>query len=280
MSDPLEPQRPDETFSEYLARTAKDVGVAAPTLPASEYQGLFTSSAPPPPQLHADDKAIIIAVGGSAFCAGLFGFYENHPVLGCIFLFGGLMAMAPISPFIRSRVRAFGRPALWAVALATWLFLAVDIGLKIWPIAKSDDDNSTQRILALEQEIRTLHSDFWDYLTNQEMQDTMTALKPIAHRTIIINCHIPQCRDLANSLRTAFSAVGWDAKFDSEVTLDSLGTGVYLMPNDDVAPKIAAALSAGAHLHVFVPPVNRELAAMQENVSRLVIGLKEVSPAQ
>jgi hypothetical protein len=87
-----------------------------------------------PQELYADLKAIIIAIGGSAFCASLFGFYEEHHVLGTIFGLGGLVTMAPISRFVRSRVGwAFSRPALLALGGAMWLLLAVDIGLKIWP---------------------------------------------------------------------------------------------------------------------------------------------------
>lgn len=84
-------------------------------------------------EVHADDKAIIVAIGGSAFCAGLFGFYEGHPILGTAFTVGGLVTMAPISPFVRSKIGwAFGRPALWALATATWLFLAANLGFVIY----------------------------------------------------------------------------------------------------------------------------------------------------
>src|SRR5260370_20423975 len=63
----------------------------------------------PPRELHTDDKAIILAVGARAFGAGLLGFYENHKVLGTVYIVGSLIVMAPISPFIRSRVHlAFG----------------------------------------------------------------------------------------------------------------------------------------------------------------------------
>jgi hypothetical protein len=84
-------------------------------------------------EVHADDKAIITAIGGSAFCAGLFGFYEGYPVLGTAFIIGGLVTMAPISPFVRSRIGwAFGRPTLWTLAVSTWLFLAANLGFSIY----------------------------------------------------------------------------------------------------------------------------------------------------
>jgi hypothetical protein len=78
-------------------------------------------------ELHTDDKAILVAVGASAFCAGLFGFYEDHQVLGTVFGLGGLVIMAPASQFVRSYTPwIFGRPSLWAVTLATWLLLAAE----------------------------------------------------------------------------------------------------------------------------------------------------------
>lgn len=84
-------------------------------------------------EVHADDKAIILALGSGAFCAGLFGFYEGHPVLGTVFTVGGLVTMAPISPFVRSHIGwAFGRPALWTLAAATWLFLAANVGFAVY----------------------------------------------------------------------------------------------------------------------------------------------------
>lgn len=88
-----------------------------------------------PPELHADDKAIILTLAGSAFCAGLFGFYEGYPILGSFFIGASLLVIAPTSPFVRSRARWLaGRPALWGLGVCTWLFLTIDIGLKFWPL--------------------------------------------------------------------------------------------------------------------------------------------------
>lgn len=99
---------------------------------ASYVRRTVQPEATPKRELHADDKAIIIAVGGSAFCAGLFGFYESHPILGVIFTLGGLFVMATVSPFVHERLPTVGRPALWAVNIVTWLFLAANIGLSLY----------------------------------------------------------------------------------------------------------------------------------------------------
>lgn len=90
-------------------------------------------------RLHADDKTIIIAVGGGAVSVGLLAFYDHHSGFGTLYVLSGLASMAPISPFVRSRVKwVIGRPALSTLAVTTWLFAAALLGLHIWPILESD----------------------------------------------------------------------------------------------------------------------------------------------
>jgi hypothetical protein len=179
-------------------------------------------------QLHTDDKAIILTLGGSAFCAGLFGFYESHEVLGSIFIAGSLIVMAPISPFVRSRVNwVAGRPALWALGLATWLFLAINIALKVWPVSAGNDPRA----------------DYWTALTITQ-QDALTAkLRSVPRRTLEIQCGYRSCNDFADSLVAAFRAVGgWQVTRSKTVGMSSSGTGIFIAPGDETAKLIKAAL--------------------------------------
>ncbi len=178
----------------------------------------------PMSEMHADDKAIIIAIGGSAFCAGLFGFYEGHPILGTAFTVGGLITMAPISPFVRSRISwAFGRPALWALAITTWLLLAANLGLSLY-------SRPTVHPVAVAT------GDVWTALTPDEKKLLSLAVKLLPtqpHFRII--CLTSDCKDLAESLMVAFHDAGWNPVFatSSAFFQEPYGIVLYLKdPND------------------------------------------------
>ncbi len=187
------------------------------------------SSEKPMFDVHADDKAIIIAVGGGAFCAGLFGFYEDHPILGIIFTVGGLVTMAPISPFVRSHIGwAFGRPALWTLAVSTWLFLAANLGFAVYDRLAPQPPTGGPTGNPTSSQHASPHY-YWPPLNDGEA----AALEALAKRAtrpnnLRIICVDSDCRELAGNLVSVFHAAGWPVslEFTGNYT-ESVGIDIY-----------------------------------------------------
>ncbi|HKX07483.1 MAG TPA: hypothetical protein VJN67_04785 [Stellaceae bacterium] len=230
--------------------------------PAFAEAGQPPSGPPERRELHATDIAIIVAIGGSAFCAGLFGFYEDHPILGTIFVLSGLLVMAPISPFVRANIHWLsGRPALWAVSLATWLLLTINIGLKLWPPPAGND----------------FRADYWTPLTVTQQDALIAKLRSVPRRSVTIQCALRSCNDLADSLVVAFRAVGgWKVTRSKVTGMGSSGTGIFLAPGDETAKLIKGALENAAKLAgvTVSPTTDATTNGMQEMEIYIGIGGK------
>lgn len=88
---------------------------------------------PQPPRAPPnDDKGVVLAIGGGAFTTGLYFLGTREWIFGGFLTCAGLLALASISPYMRSTTRRLvGRRALWALGITTWLLLAANVGLTL-----------------------------------------------------------------------------------------------------------------------------------------------------
>ena len=214
----------------------------------------------PMSEVHADDKAIIIAIGGGAFCAGLFGFYEGQPFLGTAFTVGGLVTMAPISPFVRSNIKwAFGRPALWTLATVTWLFLATNLGLFLYG-----------RLAATPPPV-VATGNVWESLTSDQKKVLSLAIKLLpSQQHFRVICLTSDCKDLAESFMAAFHEAGWNPLFASSTAFFQEPYGIVLYLKDPNNKALEEAIEKTTNIKID----HVEAATDPTGVESLFIGFR------
>jgi hypothetical protein len=106
------------------------------------------------------------------------------------------------------------------------------------PTAQQDKINELQR------EVKELASPYWEMLTPVELQNLSNKQKLISHQRITINCHIAQCRELFQSLTAAFEIAGWNVTRENEAALDSLGSGIVVLPGNEISQEVRKTLEA------------------------------------
>lgn len=133
-------------------------------------------------------------------------------------------------------------------------------------------------IQELQAEIAQLRAPYWDSLSPIELENLGNRLKQVPTRSIIINCSIGQCRDLANSLMGALGIGGWtNAKLDTETTWIGPNTGIEIIPGDETARLLKAAIEGATGLRgIRISPYSGQVSGVGPNQTVITIGVKPV----
>ena len=108
-----------------------------------------TRPLPSPPR---GDGGIVITFAAAAFGTGLLEFAEGHLVWAIAITMGSLVMVAPLNAWVARTIWRFSsQRILWALGVATWLFLAINIGLAIHPlypppVSPPDQHNAEQQM--------------------------------------------------------------------------------------------------------------------------------------
>jgi hypothetical protein len=144
------------------------------------------------------------------------------------------------------------------------------------PDAAKKLSDQARTIQELQAQVAQLQAPYWNALTPIELGELGKRLKQVPPRSITINCNIGQCRDLASSFMAGFSLGGWtQTKLDTETTWIGPGTGIEIIPGDDTARLLKAAIEGATSLRgIKISPYNSQVSGIGPNQTVITMGAR------
>lgn len=213
-----------------------------------------------------------ITIYGAALGSGLFLLGDNATFssawwYGLIYTIGGGVGIMTVTPLFRPKFEFMrSSRSLWAVAAATWLLLAVNVGFAVY-------DHFWPKALAPSEQVAS--PDTWPALTSAQASALAARIRFIPPEEIVVACETLKCRDLADGIADILQRTpGWKVSILHRGGMDITGVvGIQLNPNEPASVALQEAIEATTGLAVTLGPDSRkDLGAGTK--SYLVVGTR------
>jgi hypothetical protein len=77
-------------------------------------------------------------------------------------------------------------------------------------------------------------------------------------------------------LTAAFEIAGWNVTHENEATLDSLGSGIVVLPGGEISQEVRKVFEDTTKLRIKVGLGDAKLNGLEEGEMRLLIGTKPI----